>query len=378
MIAHLSHPRHALMVAVGLLLAILPLPFIPKGLDLPPGRAGLFGVLASVVALAVFAVMLARRRSSSRGPRAAIFALSIAGALLVSSLIGYLVLERLCIVRTDTDDPGGGEVALFPVFLSGRLGNAVQMQSGNRSLALHRYSQDWVTNEAANYPFAIIGSLALLLGCYVMIFASIAAAGAVCIDTFTDDPTPRGFAVGPPLGPPPQGAIQVFISHATEDGAHAARVICTALEEKGIRCWIAPRDVTAGKLWAEMIVDAIAQCKVIVLIVTPTANKSKYVVREVERGMGAGLTLIPLRLGGVKPAGALGLFLGAVHHLSASDPPLPQEVADLVRSVEMTLGSQPSSASRVNTSAGGSSQPTPENSPEDPVDQAATTHPTGV
>ena len=41
----------------------------------------------------------------------------------------------------------------------------------------------------------------------------------------------------------------VFISHSSKDKKLADR-ICDELEERGISCRIAPRDITPGKEWA--------------------------------------------------------------------------------------------------------------------------------
>jgi hypothetical protein len=40
-------------------------------------------------------------------------------------------------------------------------------------------------------------------------------------------------------------AHDVFISHSSKDKL-TADAICHSLEQNGIRCWIAPRDVRAG------------------------------------------------------------------------------------------------------------------------------------
>ena len=40
----------------------------------------------------------------------------------------------------------------------------------------------------------------------------------------------------------------VFISHSSKD-KHVADAICAVLERRGLRCWIAPRDVTPGASW---------------------------------------------------------------------------------------------------------------------------------
>ena len=41
----------------------------------------------------------------------------------------------------------------------------------------------------------------------------------------------------------------VFVSYATEDRS-TAEAVCAALEASGLRCWIAPRDIHPGSVWA--------------------------------------------------------------------------------------------------------------------------------
>src|SRR5712671_587549 len=75
-----------------------------------------------------------------------------------------------------------------------------------------------------------------------------------------------------------------FISYSTHDKA-AADATCATLEASGIRCWIAPRDITPGAEWGEAIVDAINHCRVMILIFSANANKSQQIPREVERAV---------------------------------------------------------------------------------------------
>lgn len=49
---------------------------------------------------------------------------------------------------------------------------------------------------------------------------------------------------------------RVFISHSSAD-RHIASAICHYLEESGIRCWIAPRDIDTID-WAGSIMRALA------------------------------------------------------------------------------------------------------------------------
>src|SRR6478736_10546756 len=75
-------------------------------------------------------------------------------------------------------------------------------------------------------------------------------------------------------------AHDVFISHSTRDRA-AADAICAALEARGIRCWVAPRDIVAGESWPAAIIRGIRATRIFVLVFSPEANVSKPVQNEV-------------------------------------------------------------------------------------------------
>ena len=63
----------------------------------------------------------------------------------------------------------------------------------------------------------------------------------------------------------------VFISHSSVD-SKLAYAMCDYLEEKGIRCWIAPRDVQGGTEYAEAIIMGIRSCKIMVVLFNKNAN----------------------------------------------------------------------------------------------------------
>ena len=123
-------------------------------------------------------------------------------------------------------------------------------------------------------------------------------------------------------------AFDVFISYPSED-KNVADAACAALEAGGIRCWIAPRDVSPGVDWAAAIVDAIEQCRVMVLIFSGHANRSKQIHREVQRACDAGKIIIPFRIEDSSPEKALGYYLGAIHWLDALTPPLERHLLAL-------------------------------------------------
>jgi hypothetical protein len=111
----------------------------------------------------------------------------------------------------------------------------------------------------------------------------------------------------------------VFVSHSHEDSP-AADLIVQALEERGVTCWLAPRDVPPGGSYAEAILNAIESANCFVLIYSEHSNVSSHVMREVERALKFGLNIVPVRFDDSTPSKSLDYLLATVHWLSvASD-----------------------------------------------------------
>jgi TIR domain len=130
-------------------------------------------------------------------------------------------------------------------------------------------------------------------------------------------------------------AHDVFISYSSKDKP-VADATCATLESKGIRCWMAPRDIMPGSDWGESIVDAINGSRAFVLVFSGNANASVQIKREVERTVNKGIPIIPLRIENVMPAKSLEYFLSTPHWLDAFSPPLERHLnylADVIRSV---------------------------------------------
>ena len=64
----------------------------------------------------------------------------------------------------------------------------------------------------------------------------------------------------------------LFVCHASEDGASHARHLTTEFETRGLRCWMAPRDIPAGSSWQSAIVAAIESSRAMLLLITFIVN----------------------------------------------------------------------------------------------------------
>jgi hypothetical protein len=133
-------------------------------------------------------------------------------------------------------------------------------------------------------------------------------------------------------------AHDIFISYSSHDKI-VANATCAALEAQRIRCWIAPRDVLPGSVFAESIVSAIRDCRAMVLIYSGHANESPHICQELAQAVDKGKFIVPFRVENVTPSAALDYWLRSRHWLDAITPPLEERIRELVASVTRLLGS---------------------------------------
>ena len=117
-------------------------------------------------------------------------------------------------------------------------------------------------------------------------------------------------------------AHDVFISHSNQDKT-VASAMCSRLEQAGVRCWIAPRDVRPGRNWGSEIIRGLDNAKVMIVVLSANANR---LAPGYERGRAritqARSLMIPVRTEEVEPSAELEFFLSSEHWLDASTPPL--------------------------------------------------------
>lgn len=123
-------------------------------------------------------------------------------------------------------------------------------------------------------------------------------------------------------------AHDVFISYSSKD-KNIADAVCSYLENKKIRCWIAPRDILPGQEWSGAIVEAIENSRILVLILSEGSNNSKQVLQEVERALSKGSLILPFRVEDVEPSKSLEYFIGKEHWLDAITNPLEKHIEKL-------------------------------------------------
>jgi TolB-like protein len=133
-------------------------------------------------------------------------------------------------------------------------------------------------------------------------------------------------------GAPPD----VFISYASQDAAVAATVV-EVLERAALTCWIAPRNVVPGALYADEIIRAINEAKVVVLVLSEQAVASAHVGKEIERASSKGRRILALRTDSATLTRAFEYFLSESQWIDVGSEGIEAAGAKLVEAVRRHL-----------------------------------------
>jgi TolB-like protein/Tfp pilus assembly protein PilF len=133
-------------------------------------------------------------------------------------------------------------------------------------------------------------------------------------------------------GNPTSLGHDVFVSYASQDAA-VANSIVESLEQHGIKCWIAPRDVVPGTQYADGIVGAIDESRILVLIVSKEALASAHVGRELERAASKRHPIIALKVDSAPLNRAFEYFLNQSQWIEVGAGGADTAIAKLVEAV---------------------------------------------
>jgi hypothetical protein len=129
----------------------------------------------------------------------------------------------------------------------------------------------------------------------------------------------------------------VFVSHGSED-SEDANALAAFIESKGVKSWIAPRDVRPGQDYSEQLQEAIETSIAFVVLVSDKANRSPYVRAETEMAFSNGKPIFPVRVSDIQPAAGLAFFLKIRHWTDAFGPGREASLARLAREVQTVAG----------------------------------------
>ena len=131
-------------------------------------------------------------------------------------------------------------------------------------------------------------------------------------------------------------ARDIFISYTTGDRAIAAE-LCESLESAGLACWIAPRNIEAASSWTASIMNAISECRIMLLVFSSKTNESEHVAREIIHAVETKRRVFPVRIEETVPKGGLAYCLAGLQWFDALKPPLSAHIVPLVAQLRMML-----------------------------------------
>ena len=113
--------------------------------------------------------------------------------------------------------------------------------------------------------------------------------------------------------------FDVFISYGGKN-LDTAKEICEHLEEHGLKCWIAPRNITPGRQYPEDIMLGIIASKIVVLIFSEYSHQSKYVRSELENAFKYNKPILTYNIDGSLPEGKMKHLIESRQWIMAEEP----------------------------------------------------------
>lgn len=133
----------------------------------------------------------------------------------------------------------------------------------------------------------------------------------------------------------------IFISYANLD-LEAAEALCSGLEARQIRCWMAPRDILAGEDWGSSIVGAIESCRLMVLVFSFRAQISPQVRREAAHAMRRDVPILLFPVDQTAPTGPFGLLEQEYEASTDLSAPMEVRIGALCERIAQVLASRDS------------------------------------
>ncbi len=131
----------------------------------------------------------------------------------------------------------------------------------------------------------------------------------------------------------------IFLSHAHHD-AGLALDLARALESRGARCWLSERDVPPGADYAACVVRAVEECRTLVVLVTPEADASVHVRREMDLALAARRPIIPILVGCVECSEPMRYRLSTAQWMRLDCEPKTAEIARCAEAVVGAAGAE--------------------------------------
>ena len=134
---------------------------------------------------------------------------------------------------------------------------------------------------------------------------------------------------------------EVFISYHMDSSTDIVEKISAALEGAGISSWYAKRDIAGG--YAGAIIDAIAECKVFLLILNQYSSISAHCLNEINTvfdrlSKHENVVILPFKVDKCELSKDAYYYLGRIRMFDGSLPPEMERVKELVDRISTILG----------------------------------------
>ena len=129
----------------------------------------------------------------------------------------------------------------------------------------------------------------------------------------------------------------IFISHSHVNQEIALN-LCTVLEQKGVSCWIAPRNVGVGH-YSSAIVEGIENSKAMVLLLSSHSNNSTPVLNELESATNNNLMIIPVRIEDVLPTKSIGYYIRTNNWFDNFNPTSMTDFENVAETIKSAIDS---------------------------------------
>jgi hypothetical protein len=123
----------------------------------------------------------------------------------------------------------------------------------------------------------------------------------------------------------------VFLSHSSADRGMAERM-CARLEARGIACWMAPRDVTPGRPYADECRMGVAESASLVLLASEKSLGSVQVLSELEQAHKRSHPIYTVLIPPARVQGEVDFYLSRLHWLQSAGR-TPEDLAETLASV---------------------------------------------
>lgn len=130
-------------------------------------------------------------------------------------------------------------------------------------------------------------------------------------------------------------SYDVFISYNSTD-LPIAEAACHYIEERRLRCFIAPRDITPPD-WAASITAAIESAKAFVIIVSENSIASNEVAKEIALATRVSDYIFPFRIDSSELDGRMTYHLAPFHWIDAVTPPMEIRLNELADRIVASL-----------------------------------------